>query len=66
MTALFKIVIFKSTLERISFLTTPDLSHLRAYTKSATGVRDQILMAHFVKHDPIMILEKTVREKLAA
>ena len=33
---------------------------------SATGVPDRILRAYFVELDPIMILEKTVWEKLAA
>ena len=32
---------------------------------SATGVPDRILMAYFVELDPIIILEKTVREKLS-
>ena len=33
---------------------------------SAPGVPDRILMAYFVELDPNMILEKTVRENLAA
>ena len=33
---------------------------------SAPCVPDRILMAYFVELDPIMILEKTVREKLGA
>ena len=43
---------------------TPDFLQLRAYTKSATGMRERILTAYFVELDPIMILEKTAREKL--
>ncbi len=65
-TALFKIMIFKSTLERISFLKTPDFLQLRAYTTSSTGVRYRILRAYFVELDPLMILEKTVWEYLVA
>ena len=64
--ALFEIVICKSTLERILPCENTDFLQLCVYAKSATGVPDRILRAYFVELDQIMILEKTVREKLLA
>ena len=57
--ALFKMTSLSHILERTLTLKNTDFLQLRAYTKSATNVRDRFLMAHFVELDPIKILEKT-------